>query len=294
MLIVDENQVRRYLSYEKLIPALEKALIRFSEGKLRQPVRTVVPVPEHHGFFGLMPAVDGDLMGIKLVTVYEANTALPTHQAVIQLFDASTGQPLAVMDGRLITEMRTAAVSAIATRLFAKPESRMLTILGSGVQARAHLTALQTVGSFPEVRIWSRTLKHARAFAEECDGKAMDLPQAVRGADVVIGVSNVSEPLIHGKDLEPHAFVAAVGVVGAAKRELDDEAMDAHIVVESRESALKESGDIRNTGAPIYAELGQILSGKVAQPVGKRVVYKSLGIAAEDLAAARLVFEAVR
>src|SRR5579859_5187481 len=101
MLAVNEDQVRRYLSYEKLIPALEKALIRFSAGGIYQPLRAVVPVSEHHGLFGLMPAVDGDLIGIKLVTVYEANTVLPTHQAVIQLFDAATGQPLAVMDGRL-------------------------------------------------------------------------------------------------------------------------------------------------------------------------------------------------
>lgn len=293
MLTVNEDQVRRYLSYEKLIPALEKALIRFSAGEICQPVRTVVPVSEHHGLFGLMPAVDSDLIGIKLVTIYEANTALPTHQAVIQLFDASTGQPLAVMDGRLITEMRTAAVSAIATRLFAIPESRVLAILGSGVQARAHLKALRTVGSFPEVRIWSRTPQHAKLFAEECGGKATDLHEAVRGADVVIGVSNVSAPLISGKDLEPHAFVAAVGAVGPTKRELDGAAMDACVVVESQESALKESGDIRDTGVPIYAELGQVLCGEVAVPKGKRVVYKSLGIAAEDLAAARLVYEAV-
>ena len=292
MLIFTEPQVRRCLSFEKLIPALERALIRFSRGDLKQPVRTVLPVPEHHGLFGVMPAIDGDLMGIKLVTVFEKNLGLPTHQAVIQLFSASTGEPLATMDGRLITEMRTAAVSAIATRLLARPGARSLAILGSGVQARAHLQALRTVGSFPDVRIWSRSPEHARQFAEECGGKATSLEAAIRDADVVVGVSNVAEPLIRGEYLAEHAFVAAVGAIGPGKRELDDQAMDAHIVVESREAALKESGDILATNAAIYAELGQLLAGDVPLPSGGRVVYKSLGIAAEDLAAARIVYEA--
>ena len=293
MLILDEQQVRRHLSYEKLIPTLEQALIRLSRGLLRQPVRSILPVPEHHGFLGLMPAVDGDLMGVKLVLVYERNTSLPTHQAVIQLFSASTGEPLAMLDGRLITEMRTAAVSAIAARLFARPGAHALAILGSGVQARAHLQALRTVGSFPEVRIWSRTAEHAGRFAGECGGTAMNLEAAIRGAGVVIGVSNVSEPLVRGEWLSAHAFVAAVGAIGPSKRELDDKAMDAHIVVESREAAGKESGDILATKSPIYAELGEILAGDVPAPTNGRVVYKSLGVAAEDLAAARLVYEAV-
>jgi ornithine cyclodeaminase/alanine dehydrogenase-like protein (mu-crystallin family) len=293
MLILDEQQVRRHLSYEKLIPVLEQALIRLSRGQLRQPVRSILPVPEHHGLFGLMPAVDGELMGVKLVLVYERNTSLPTHQAVIQLFSASTGEPLAMLDGRLITEMRTAAVSAIAARLFARPGGQALAILGSGVQARAHLQALRMVGSFPEVRIWSRTPEHAGRLAKECGGTAMNLEAAIRGADVVIGVSNVSEPLIKGEWLAPHAFVAAVGAIGASKRELDDKAMDAHIVVESREAAWKESGDILAAKSTIYAELGEILAGDVPPPANGRVVYKSLGVAAEDLAAARLVYESM-
>jgi ornithine cyclodeaminase/alanine dehydrogenase-like protein (mu-crystallin family) len=292
MLSLDEDQVRRHLTYEALIPALEQALTRFSAGRVRQPVRSILPVPEYHGLFGLMPAVDGDLMGIKLVTVFENNTSLPTHQAIIQIFSASTGEPLATMDGRLITEMRTAAVSAIAARLFAQHDARVLAILGSGVQARAHLRALRLVRSFEKVRVWSRTPKHARAFADEAAAIYLPLDEAVRGADVVIGVSNVSTPLILGKDLSENAFVTAVGVIGPTKRELDDEAMKSSIVVESREAAGKESGDILATHAPIYAELGEVLSGKIPPPAGGRVVYKSLGIAAEDLAAARLVYEA--
>jgi ornithine cyclodeaminase/alanine dehydrogenase-like protein (mu-crystallin family) len=296
MLILDEAQVRSYLTYEALIPALEQALICFSTGKIMQPPRTVLPVPEHHGLFGLMPAmmtgVGGDLMGVKLVAIFERNSTLPTHQAVIHLFRASTGEPLAMLDGRLITEMRTAAVSAIAARLCTARKPQTLAILGSGVQARSHLRALRLVCELREVRVWSRTPEHAHAFARETGAISVPLDEAVRGADIVAGVSNVSTPLILGRYLSPNAFVAAVAAVGAAKRELDDEAMQANIVVESRDAALNESGDIIATGAPIYAEIGEILAGKIPPPAEGRVVYKGLGIAAEDLAAARLVYEA--
>ena len=293
MLILDEAQVRRHLTYEALIPALEQVLIRFSTGLITQPVRTVLPVTAHHGLLGLMPAVDGDVMGVKLVAVYERNTAAPTHQAVIQLFRASTGEPLATLDGRLITEMRTAAVTAIAARLFTADKPLNVAILGSGVQARAHLKALHLVRELREVRVWSRTPARAEAFAQEAGAVLVAIEEAIQDADVVISVANVSEPLILGRYLSATAFVAAIAAVGASRRELDDEAMQASVVVESRESALRESGDIIDTGTPIYAELGEILGGKVAPPpTGGRVVYKGLGIAAEDLAAARLVYEA--
>ena len=293
MLILDEAQVRRHLTYEALIPALESALIRFSTGEIAQPVRSVLPAPWHHGLFGIMPAVGADLMGVKLVSVFENNTTLPTHQAVIQLFSATTGEPLATLDGRLITEMRTAAVTAIAARLFTPDKPLTLAILGSGVQARAHLRALRVVREIREVRVWSRTPAHAEAFAYEMGAAPLPLQHAIRGADVVIGVANVSEPLILGRYLSETAFVAAIAAVGAGKRELDNEAMNASIIVESRESALRESGDIIDTGTPIYAELGEILAGEIPPPSpDRRVVYKGLGIAVEDLAAARLVYEA--
>lgn len=293
MLILDEAQVRRHLTYEALIPALEQALIRFSTGEITQPVRTILPVAEHNGVFGLMPAIDGDLMGVKLVTFYHDNTTLPTHQAVIQLFSARTGEPLATLDGRLITEMRTAAVTAIAARLFTAEKPLTVAILGSGVQARAHLKALRVIRDVRGVRVWSRTAAHAAAFASETGAVVLPLEEAISGADMVVGVANVSEPLIRGKHLSPDTFVAAIAAVGANKRELDDEAMQASIIVESRESALRESGDIIDTDTQIYAELGEILAGKSAMPPqGRRIVYKALGIAAEDLVAARLVYEA--
>ena len=315
MQYLDEEKVRKLLTYETLIPAVERALTNLSTGKIQQPVRTVLRVPEPQadktaptppspssfqlppsgfqlprGFFALMPAVDQDLMGVKLVTFYERNVTQPTHQAVIQLFSAATGEPLVAMDGRLITEMRTAAVSAIATRLFAPPQARTLAILGSGVQARSHLQALRTVRTFQQIRVWSRPPANAQRFASECNATAFPTAeQAVRGADVVLGLASVHEPLIQGAWLGPNTLICAVATVTPDRRELDDAAMNAAIVVESREAALRESGDIITSGQPVYAELGEILAGSQPLPTG-RVVFKSLGVAACDLAAAGLVW----
>jgi ornithine cyclodeaminase/alanine dehydrogenase-like protein (mu-crystallin family) len=293
MLHLDEEQVRSFLSYEELIPAMEQVLIRFSSGAIQQPVRSLLMVPEHSGIFGLMPAVDGDVIGVKLVLVYEKNAALglPTHQAVIQLFSAKTGEPLASMDGRLITEMRTAAVSAVATKLLSKPDARVLAVLGTGVQSRAHIRALRFVRSFDEIRVWGRSPEHAQQVAEELGVRVvLDLESAVRGADVVVSVAHVNDPLVRGEWLGVDTYVNAVATVGPARRELDDAVMDAAIVVESRQAALRESGDILKSGARVYAELGELLAGLVALPSGRRV-YKALGIGAEDVAAARLVYE---
>lgn len=293
MLHLGEEQVRSLLSYEELIPAMEQALIRFSSGRINQPVRSLLRVPEHDGIFGMMPAVDSDVIGIKLVLVYEKNAALglPTHQAVIQLFSAKTGEPLASMDGRLITEMRTATVSAVATKLLSKTDARVLAVLGTGVQARAHIRALRLVRSFDEIRVWGRTPSHAQQVAGEFGVRVvLDLEQAVRGADVIVSVAHVNDPLVRGDWLGPETYVNAVATVGPARRELDDAVMDAAIVVESSEAAMRESGDILRSGALIYAELGELLAGSVALPSGRRV-YKALGIGAEDVAAARLVYE---
>jgi thiomorpholine-carboxylate dehydrogenase len=239
-----------------------------------------------------MPAVDGDVMGVKLVTFYERNTAVPTHQAVIQLLSAKNGEPLIAMDGRLITEMRTAAVSAIATRLFAPDPSKTLAILGSGVQARSHLRALRLVRHFQEIRVWSRTPGNARRFASEFGATVVDTAEAAaRGAEVVVNVAAVREPLIRGDWLAPNSLVCAVAVVTPDRRELDDAAMNASIIVESREAALRESGDLIGSGQPIYAEIGEILSESRPLPQG-RVILKSLGAAACDLAAAGVVWRA--
>ncbi len=291
MEFLDEAKVRSLLTYEALLPAVERALVDLSAGKIQQPVRTVLRVAQHEGFFALMPAVLDDLMGVKLVTFYERNTGLPTHQAVIHLLDAKTGEPLVAMDGRLITEMRTAVVSAIATRVLAPQDSKILTILGSGVQARSHFAALRLARDFEEVRVWSRTAANAARFAAETGAIVCPTAEAaVRGADVVVNVAGVREPLVEGGWLGPQTLVCAVATVTPDRRELDDAAIRAPIVVESREAALCESGDIIASAQPVYAELGEILAGRRPVPEG-RVVFKSLGVAACDMAAAGVVWK---
>jgi ornithine cyclodeaminase/alanine dehydrogenase-like protein (mu-crystallin family) len=291
MLVLTEEKIRELLCFEDLLPAVEQALIDFSAGRIQQPVRTVLPVPEHNGLWALMPAVLDDVMGAKLVTLYQDNAhrGIPTHQASIQLFSSRTGEPLAMMDGRLITELRTAAVSAVATRLLAKPTARVLAILGSGVQARSHVKALRMVRKFEEIRVWSRTPEHAQRFAQSIGARATSQEQAVRGADVIVTVSATHEPLVVGEWLAPDAYVNAVGTVGLNQRELDDVTMAAAVVVESRDSAPRESGDLVHSGAAIYAELGELLAHQKPVP-DRRIVFKSLGIAATDIAAARLVY----
>ena len=288
-----EAAVREVLRYEDLIPAMERALIDFSTGKVMQPVRNILPVTQYQGFFGIMPAVYGDIMGAKLVTVFPDNVdvGLFTHQGIIVLMRATTGEPLAVLDGRLITEMRTAAVTAAATKLLSNPNASVLAILGSGVQARAHWTALQFVRQFRKVRIWSRNSANAQKLAAAVGGIATTAEDAVRGADVVVTVANVSDPILFGRWLKPGTLVNAVGAIGAAKRELDDAAMQGSVLVESRAAAMVESGDILLSGATIYAELGEILAGKKPRPSTGPIVFKSLGIAVEDLAAASLVID---
>ena len=291
----DEAAVRRVLRYDELIPAMERALADFSTGKVLQPVRTILPVAEHHGFFGVMPAVYGGVMGAKLVTLYPGNagTALPTHQGIIALLRATTGEPLAMMDGRLITEMRTAAVTAVAVKHLSKPDAKVLAILGSGVQARAHFTALRCVRQFEDVRVWSRNAANATVFADEIGARAMTAEDAVRDADVVVTVTHASEPILHGAWVKPSALVNAVGAVGASYREVDDEVMRGAVIVDSREAAKVEAGEILIAGATIYAELGEIVAGTKAKPSVERVVFKSLGLAVEDLAAGKLVMELI-
>jgi len=210
---LDEHKVRQHLRMPDLIPTMEKALIEFSGGKVVQPVRSIVKVEPPGGFFGVMPALSPAGLGIKLVTFYPPNAerGLPTHMAMILLFDRETGAPLAVMDGRLITEMRTAAVSAVATNLLASREARVFAILGSGVQARSHVEALRIVRPIDEIRVWSRTEANAQNFASEIGGQAMSPEDAVRGADIIVTVTSSTIPVLKGEWLKDGSHVNAVG-----------------------------------------------------------------------------------
>ena len=290
---LDKEQVRKHLRMGELIPAMEKALIDFSAGKVTQPVRSVITVDPPGGFFGMMPARTPDGLGIKLVTFYPKNAerGIPTHMATIFLADPETGAPLAVMDGTLITEMRTAAVSAAATKLLSSLDAKILAILGSGVQARSHVEALRLVRRFEEVRVWSRTPEHAERFAKEFGAKAMPAGEAaVRDADVVVIATNSKMSILRGDWLKPGCHVNAVGACRPDWRELDDEAMANVVLVDSREGAMKESGDVILSGAKIYAELGEALAGKVPPRTNETTIFKSLGMAVEDIAAAMLVY----
>jgi len=295
-LLLSEARVQQLLHLHELLPVIEKALIEFSAGRVAQPLRSIVPVAAHEGWFGLMPSVYEDVFGAKLVTVFPKNAerGLHTHLAAIHLFRAETGEPLAIMDGRFITAWRTAAVSALATRELSHPNARVLAILGSGVQAHTHFDALRRQRPFEEVRVWSRAPEHARRFADEIGAAAMPAEEAVRGADVIVTATNALEPIVRGEWVKTGAYLNAVGSVGLKARELDEELMrSAAVIVESRESARHESAEIVQSGAPIYAELGELLGGTARKPeAGATVVFKSLGIAVEDIAAARLVYQA--
>jgi ornithine cyclodeaminase/alanine dehydrogenase-like protein (mu-crystallin family) len=293
LLFLDEDQVRAVLSYDDLIPAIRKALMDFSAGQVVQPLRTVMSIAAPGGWFAVMPAVYGGMMGAKMVTFYPGNVALDkhTHMAMIQLFRSDTGEPLAVMDGRLITEMRTAAVSAVAVDRLASPDARVLGILGSGVQARSHVQALSRVRQFEDIRVWSRTEENARRFADEVGARATTAEEAVSGADVVLTLTSSPVPILQGHWLKKDALVCAVGAVTPDRRELDDEAMRGVVVVESREAARKEPGDILLAKAQVSAEIGELLNGGVIDRKGGPVVFKSVGIAIEDIAAAKLVYE---
>jgi ornithine cyclodeaminase/alanine dehydrogenase-like protein (mu-crystallin family) len=289
---LNENQVREHLQMAELIPAMEKALIEFSAGKVTQPVRSVINVDPPGGFLGLMPALTPDGLGLKAVTFYPSNVerGIPTHMATIFLVDPQTGTALAIMDGRLITEMRTAAVSAAATKLLAPADAKILAVLGSGVQARSHVEALQLVRPFEEIRVWSPTKEHAERFAREVGATATSADDAVRGADVVVTTTNSKMPVLKGSWLKPGSHVNAIGACRPDWRELDDEAMSNVVFVDSREGAMKESGDVILSGAEIYAELGEALAGKVPPRASETTIFKSLGMAVEDIAAAMLVY----
>ena len=289
----EEKKVRELLQIEQLIPAIRQAMAEFSEGKWKQPLRSVLA--QQGGFFGLMPA-SGKSMGIKMVTFYpdNANTPLPTHMAVIALFDPKTGEPLALMDGRYITEMRTAAVSAVATDALAAPEAKVLALLGAGVQGRAHLEVLAHVRKFEEIRIWNRTPERAERFAEQHGIKAMTLEAAVRDADVVVTATSSREPILKGEWLKPGAHVNAVGASRPDWRELDDAAMSNVVIVDSYEGARNEAGDVILSGVTPYAELGEVINGTKPVRASETTIFKSLGMAVEDVAAAKLVYDAAQ
>lgn len=310
-LLLTEQEIRALLPMGDLIDAMESALAQFSSGRVRQPVRSIVELPS--GFFGVMPAAleSPAVAGTKLVTVVPANHArgLPSHLATILLLDAHTGALDAILDGRYITEARTAAVSAVSARHLARPDAKTLAIVGSGVQARSHADALARVMTIEELRLWSPTAEHRDAAAREIE-KANDIRvtaspsarAAVEGADVVALVTSSATPVVEDAWIGERTHVIAVGACRPDMREMPASLVGrARLVVDSRDAAVKEAGDIllaRDEGvaAEISAELGEICVGFAPGRTATDgvTIFKSLGLAVEDVVSAELVVRRAR
>jgi ornithine cyclodeaminase/alanine dehydrogenase-like protein (mu-crystallin family) len=290
---IDEPAIAAVLRMQDLIPAMRRAMIDYSGGRVAQPARRIVEVKPHGGYFGAMPAAGASAVGAKLVSFYPGNGArkLHTHMAVIVLFRPETGEPLVMMDGRLITEMRTAAVTAAFVDAVAAPSVRSLAVLGAGVQAASHIEALASVRRFDDIRIWNRTPERARRLAAETGARALDREEAVRGADVVVVATASGEPVLDGRWLKPGAKVASVGWSGADGAELDAATMANLLIVDSREGTQIESGNVRRYAPRIHAELGEVLAGTATVDAAATVVFDSIGMACQDIGAAALVYE---
>jgi ornithine cyclodeaminase/alanine dehydrogenase-like protein (mu-crystallin family) len=310
VLVVGHDDVKRLLPMEECIELMASVLADLARGAVWQPLRFVVRPPEEPSLMGLMPAHRSGptaSYGLKAVCIFPSNAArgLDLHQGGVLLFDGGTGALRALVDASAITATRTAAVSAVATRALAREDARELAILGSGVQARAHLEAMAAVRPFERGRVWSRTAEHAAAFAAEAQApfpvEAVEsAEEAVRDADVVVTATSSVEPIVRRDWLKPGAHVNAVGSSIPTARELDADTMTAAaLFADARESMVNEGGDylfaVREAGIGpdhIRAEVGEVLVGSGEGRRGKDelTVFKSLGLAAEDLAAAEHVY----
>jgi ornithine cyclodeaminase len=310
--VIPQREVERLLPMRECVEIMARALETTSRGEATLPLRQAVWMTDRRGMIGVMPAFLGQprSLGLKAVSIFPGNhgTAFDSHQGAVLLFDTEHGSPIAVLDASAITAIRTAAVSAVATRALALPGAGDLAILGAGVQAASHLAAMREVRPLRRVRVWSRTAERARRFAA-AEGARHGLPveavatarEAVEGSDLVCTTTAAREPVLRGAWLAPGAHVNAVGACFATARELDTEAVRrARVIVDRRESALHEAGDLLipiQEGAlgedHVAGELGDVLLGRVP---GRRspeevTLFESLGIAVEDLAAAQHVYQ---
>ena len=311
--LLSEADVKAALKMPELIDAMEGALAAFSAGRVTQPVRTVLEVGKDKNYFGVMPAsFDDELaVGAKLVTVYHGNHSLglTSHLATIVLLDHATGALAAVLDGRYITEARTAAVSAVSVRHLANKDASVLAIIGSGVQARSHLEAIRHVRQLSEVRVWSPTAANREAFARE-QHALTGLPiratttasEAASGASIIVLVTASRTPVIDSVDVADGAHICAVGACRPDQREMESALFArARVFVDSRAAAFKEAGEVLiplNEGciaeSHVLGELGEVISGKLTGRMHAKdvTIFKSLGLAVEDVIAAKLAVQA--
>jgi len=310
MIFLNERQVAELLPIADVLNALERAFIAQARDEVRMPLRTIAPNAD--GLLGAMPAAiipAPAALGAKLVTVFHKNGArgLPTHQALITLFDADTGEPLAMMDGRFITQIRTAATSALATKALARAGASALAIVGTGVQAGAHIEALGQIMQIKELRVWGRTATKAAAVADLARmigvhaRVAATVADACQGADVICTLTASHDPILGVADVGPGTHINAVGFGGLGGREISGELMGrARLFVDLLEGARHESGAVQGAMReghlpenPELTRLCDVISGAARGRQGDRgiTLFHSLGIAIEDMACARLVYD---
>jgi ornithine cyclodeaminase/alanine dehydrogenase-like protein (mu-crystallin family) len=312
LLIVSGADVRRALPMSDCIEAVDRAMRALSSGGADVPLRTIMQLPGGQNLFGVMPGylADPTGLGAKILTVYPDNTkrGLSSHVGLVVLFDAQIGYPLAVMDAAEITAIRTAAASAVATRALARRDASHLAILGTGEQAATHLESMSKVRTLRTVRVWGRSIEKTELFAAEQSSRLSlkvearkTAEEAVQGADIICTVTASREPVLNGAWLAAGVHINLVGSSRLNSREADDDVVaKSRFYVDSRTSARAEAGELRHaidaglvSESHVLAEIGDVLNGRAAGRTGNRdiTVYKSLGVAAQDLAAARVIYD---
>ena len=311
VLMLSRSDIKGLITMPEAIAALRQAHGEFSRGAAAMPVRGVIVDPAHDGWFGVMPAYlfGSGALGVKSVTVYKQNPAkgMPATLGLTVLLDPETGAPISVMDAGYLTGVRTAAASGVATSLLARENARELAILGPGVQGRHHLMAMVAVRPIETVRVYDNNLENAEKFRQEMQPAVSATIQvvgsgeeAVRGADVIVTTSTSRTPIVEYAWLKPGAHINGVGAHAADVRELASEVIArARVVVDSREAALKEAGDLlmpiaegKVTPEQLSDELGEVVEGlKPGRTSPDQItVYKSVGIAIQDMAVASMVY----
>jgi len=291
------------------IPLMESMFHDLATGQILQPLRTLMWLPDKKGLLGMMPAYAGgpNLIGIKLITIFHHNTTHPSHQGIIILFDGDNGAPLMLFDAEEITAIRTAAVSAVATNFLATKEASTLAILGTGEQAARHLESIPLVRPIKHIRIWGRNKRNAEELAQKVNAeekqiRITDTPQqAAEGADIICTVTAASQPILQGEWISPGAHLNVVGSCTPNAREVDSETVaKAKLFTDKYESLFNEAGDFlipkkegRITESAVQAEIGEVLT---ATRPGRQhpadiTLFKSLGIAAEDLYSAYHIYK---
>jgi ornithine cyclodeaminase/alanine dehydrogenase-like protein (mu-crystallin family) len=308
ILVLAARDVHELLGYRECADVMRLALADLARGQIQQPLRTVVRPRDAAGFMGLMPAYSPGGYGLKAICITPGNPAIgkDAHQGGVMLFAADTGEPLALVNASAVTEIRTAAVSAVATGLLARPQAAELAIFGTGVQGQAHAHALAATRPLTGIRLTGRDLARAREVAA---GLAAQLnvpvtavgsgPEAVEGADIVVTATSSARPVLRREWLAAGTHVNAVGACVPQARELDTATMsEAALFADSRESVRNEAGDYllaAQEGAdnPVRAELGELLTGTAPGRAtdDEITVFESLGLAAEDLAAASYLYQ---